>query len=250
MIRTAITGSRGFIGRHLHKKLPHACQLIHDGIIFGHSYPSEQMFFLSAYGNMRHHTDYRMMVKANVQDVITVLKGFNGWFCYMSSSSVMLPVQTPYSHTKKAAEEMLQALPDIKVCIVRPYSVTGVGEQREHLIPTLIRSCIEGEEMMFDPSPVHDFVDVEDVVDGLVRAANEGETGIHEFGTGSCYSNQSVRELVEGATGRKANIKNVGRLREYDNYEWFCRNPSPVFWETKPLVKSIMEMVEDYILTH
>ena len=188
------------------------------------------------------------MVKANVQDLLTVLNGFSGqWFCYMSSSSVTLPVQTPYSRSKRAAEEILQALPELKSCIVRPYSVTGRNEQKEHLIPTLIRSCMEGEPMTFNPYPVHDFVDVEDVVDGLINLADQQFTGIIEFGNGRPVTNQEVREIVEKTCGKKANAKVVtDKLREYDNASWYCQNRHPMWQPKKSLEQSVTEMVEAY----
>ena len=193
---------------------------------------------------MVHHTDYREMVRANVENVIYISSQSKGWFCYMSSSSVNLQVQTPYSRTKRAAEEILQALPELKSCIVRPYSVTGVGEQKEHLIPTLIRSCIEGEEMPFDPYPVHDFIDVEDVVDALVEFGEHGHTGIFELGNGIPYTNQAVKEIVEEVTGKKAVVRDCGRIRKYDSSAWYCQKPS--IKGKKTLIQSIQEMVSAY----
>lgn len=230
------------------KKLPNAKSLEHHEIAYIR-FNSDLLFFLSTYGNMAHHSDYQMMVNANVSDLITVTGLFDGWLCYMSSSSVTLPVQTPYSRTKRAGEEILQALPELKSCIVRPYSVTGVGEQKEHLIPTLIRSCMEGEKMMFNPFPVHDFIDVSDIVDGLLMVAEQEHTGIVEFGNGRPVTNQEVREIVEQACGKQANAKVTrDKLRDYDTSAWFC--PSPHFKSNKNLVQSISEMVEDYKRTH
>ena len=243
MTDTVMTGYNGFIGSRLGRKIDTKF-ISHDRITYGHRYSSDKFFFLSTYGNMAHHTDYRMMVKSNVTDLITIISGTHNWFCYMSSSSVTLPVQTPYSRTKRAAEEILQALPELKSCIVRPYSVTGVGEQKEHLIPTLIRSCMEGEEMPFDPSPVHDFIDVEDVVDGLILLADRQVQGLFEFGSGIPVSNQQVREIVEIACDKKANVKITSGLRDYDNDYWCCRQPQ--FKPSKTLFQSISEMVEAY----
>lgn len=246
MIDTCVTGASGFIGKRLLEKLGNTVKTIPHYEIHSSTYQDyERLFFLSTYGNMAHHTDHRTMVKSNISDLVFILDNlFWGWLCYVSSSSVTLPVQTPYSRTKRAAEEILQALPELKSCIVRPYSVTGVGEQKEHLIPTLIRSCIEGEEMPFDPNPVHDFIDVEDVVDGLILLADRQVQGLFEFGSGIPVSNQQVREIVEIACGKKANVRNVGRLRDYDNDYWCCRQPQ--FKPSKTIFDSISEMVEAY----
>jgi nucleoside-diphosphate-sugar epimerase len=241
---TVITGSSGFIGSRLIKRLPDVQPLHHDFLIYRKCINPDMVFFLSTYGNMAHHSNHTMMVKANVCDLLDMLRGFTNWICYMSSSSVTLPVQTPYSRTKRAAEEILQALPDIQACIVRPYSVTGISEQREHLIPTLIRSCMEGEVMPFDPLPVHDFVDVSDVVNSLVNLSESKVTGIVELGNGYPYTNQEVLELVELVTGKKANVEITKSLRSYDNKEWYCKNP--FFHKPKPLLKSIEEMVATY----
>jgi len=249
MTETIVTGASGFIGSHLMKRLPNAKPLCHHEIGLGGLNTADKLFFLSTYGNMAHHSVRGMMVQANVVDLIHVIKiGFKGWLCYMSSSSVTLPVQTPYSRTKRAAEEILQALPELKSCIVRPYSVTGVGEQKEHLIPTLIRSCMEGEEIPFDPNPVHDFVDVEDVVKVLIELSDSQATGIIEIGRSVTHTNDEVRKLVERETGRKANIKERIGLRSYDNAKWRCKEPS--FYRMKTLNQSITEMVEAYKREH
>lgn len=237
------TGSSGFLGKHLIKKLGGTNEIKHGHIKSEYFENGSTVYFLSTYGNMAHHADHYEMVKANVIDLLSVLKVYQGTLIYMSSSSVMLDVQTPYSRTKRAAEEILLALPEVKSAIVRPFSVTGVGEQEEHLIPTLIRSCITGEEMPFDPFPVHDFVDVEDVVDGLITLADGKVTGIHEFGRGFGYTNEAVLDIVEEVTGKKANITVKSGIRAYDSPLWYCKNPSPFFKPKKTLYESIKEMV-------
>lgn len=248
MTEAIITGANGFIGGHLFSKLSERNEspeyLRHEEIFHGNSYNARKFFFLSTFGNMAHHNNQPMMINANVMNMFSVLNGFRGWFCYMSSSSVTLPVQTPYSRTKRAAEEILQALPELKSCIVRPYSVTGVGEQKEHLIPTLIRSCMEGEEMPFDPNPVHDFVDVSDICDALIDLSEKKTTGIVELGNGYPYTNQEVLELVQLVIGKKANIQVKKSLRPYDNTEWYCK--TPYFHKYKSLLQSIEEMVAAY----
>jgi nucleoside-diphosphate-sugar epimerase len=161
-----------------------------------------------------------------------------------------------YSRTKKAAEEILFSYMDkynMPICIVRPFSVTGVGEQDTHLIPTLIRSCLRGEFMNFVSHPTHDFIDVEDVVSGLINLSDHQAKGVFELGTGRKHTNQEVLEMVEKATKKKANLNRVDQLRMYDNKEWVSSNYKArgYGWlPAKSLKLSIKEMVDEFKKTH
>ena len=70
--------------------------------------------------------------------------------------------------------------------------------------------------------------------------------GTFEFGSGISTTNLGVLEMVEQATGKKANVKIVPSMRDYDNDDWRCKNPAPEFVRTKNLADSIREMVEAY----
>ena len=173
-------------------------------------------------------------------------------FIFLSTSSVKRRVQTFYSRTKRAAEEILLAYMEkynAPISIIRPLSITGVGEQKEHLIPTLIRSCFLNIEIPFVPRPHHDFIDVEDVVEAILLLKEKRVKGIFEAGRGESYSNQQVLEMVERITGKKAKIKLVDSLRPYDSEEWVNTNfrLRKLGWRPrKPLSQSIKEMVEAY----
>jgi nucleoside-diphosphate-sugar epimerase len=251
-VESYVTGANGFLGRHLFKRLPINSAAIEHEDIYG--YPLEDFdnfYFLSTYGNLYHHqNEVGNMLDANIRDLNYVLRLILKdalaceTFLYMSSSSVTLPVQTSYSRMKRAGEEMVLAMP-FNGCVVRPYSITGVGEQKEHLIPKLIRSCMEGEKMDFVPYPVHDYVDVADVVDGLLWLTEKKMSGIHEFGSCRPVSNEEVLAIVEKACGKKANLNVVKRMRDYDDSGWYCHKSSGIRI-SKELEQSISEMVEAY----
>ena len=251
-----ITGANGFVGSHLARALDDVICIPHADIIKTKLEPFDSLYFLSAYGNMYSHTDDRKIIQANVGDLIHLLLGARNCgfksFVYVSSSSVELPIQTMYSRTKKVAEEILQAFidkHDLPICIVRPFSITGVGEQKEHLIPTLIRSCFTGEQVNFVPDPRHDFIDVKDVVSGILQLSNAGAKGIFRLGNSFSVSNKEVLRLVEEAADRKANIKIVGNVRSYDNEDWYSKDyiSQKYGWTQRiSLADSIRAMVADY----
>lgn len=249
-----ITGGDGFIGSALRRRLPHLTQIPYKQIPKFILQPFKRLFFLSAYGNMYGQNDLDRMIHANVLDPSHLLNeaairtDFKS-FIYMSSSSCGLKVRSDYACSKLAAEQYLLGR-DLPVCVVRPYSVTGVGEQRQHLIPALIRSCMEGEPITITPKPTHDYVDVDDICAGLDLLSSEDARGIFELGSGIKTSNEEVLALVEQVTGRNANARIVNTtLREYDSEDWVCRDSSAQQYgwtPTKALKQSIEEMVAAY----
>ncbi len=225
-----ITGSNGFIGSHLSKKLD-LLPIPHEKISKITLKPFTHFYFLSSYGNLASHTDDNETYKANIEDLLSIVKQAKNThfrsFVYISSSSVGLRTQTTYSRCKRAAEEILLSVMekyDLPICIARPYSVTGVGEQQEHLIPTLLRAAQTGETLNFVPNAVHDFIDVEDMVEGIISLSEHGARGIYQLGTGRGTTNQTVLDLVEDITGKKIKVNTVQSMRPYDNTEWVSNN--------------------------
>ena len=239
-----ITGAHGFIGSRLHREMPWTLSIYHHDIqkiTHGHN-SCRRFFFLSTYGNLSHHEELGAIYKANILDVHHILSKIKPQlFVFFSSSSVTLPVQTPYSISKRCAEHMIENS-GVPYLIIRPFSVTGVGEQKEHLIPRLRDSCLNGTRMDFVPEPVHDFVDVEDVVTEVMALSKSGTTGLFEIGNGKPVTNQEVLEIVEKVTGKNANIQIRKQLRAYDNPNWYANIPS--MFTRKTLEQSVREMVE------
>ena len=247
-----ITGSSGFVGSYLLKVLNKKSVICipHSQIMNARLESFDSFYFLSTYGNMYFHDDDRQVIKANIEDLIYLLFeavkcGFKS-FIYMSSSSVNLPIQTMYSRTKKAAEEILMAYIEkyeYPICIVRPYSITGIGEQKEHLIPVLIDSCFTGKLVNFVPDSCHDWIDIRDIVNEIIRLSDARINGVFEIGSGILTSNKEVLELVEKITGRKANINIVESLRPYDNKSWCAEKQTGKI----SLEDTIKSMVETYV---
>lgn len=250
-----ITGSTGFIGSHLIKQLDNVTAIPHDKISSIKLKPYDYFYFLSSYGNLASQTDEDLTYKANVEDLMSILKQSKTFksFVYMSTSSVSLKTQTTYSRCKKASEELLLAYMekrDLPVCIIRPFSVTGVGEQKEHLIPTLIDCAYTGKMINIDPSPTHDFIDVEDIVEGIKSLSNNHARGIYQLGTGIKTTNLRVLQIVEHVTGRKIQANYVTNVRPYDNDNWVSTNFKARMYgwlPKKSLEDSIKEMVKEYV---
>ena len=252
MVTRYVTGL-GFIGSHLAKKLD-LTHISHEKIKSVKIKPFDYFYFLSSYGNMIQHTDEDKMFQANVLDLITILTKIKTIpfknFVFMSTSSIMLKRQTTYSRMKRIAEELLLVYMErhnLPICIIQPFSVTGVGEQSEHLIPTLLRAAKTGERINFVPQSTHDWIDVDDVVDGIISLSDHKARGIFQLGTGIKTTNQQVLNLVEEITGKKINVNVVESLREYDSEEWVSYNYKARMYgwlPRKTLYQSIKEQYE------
>lgn len=200
------------------------------------------IIYTAAYGNYYDQLDIPETYRVNLIEPLKFIDAES--LIYISSSSVLLPTQTAYSLSKRAMEEFILNS-DKPICAIRPSSITGIGEQDKHLIPTLIRSCLYGEEMPFVGEPTHDFIDIEDFCRGVLYISEnieEYKGKILNLSSGISYSNFRVKEMVEELTGKIANTHSVDSMRKYDNKEWVVK-PDLNFYE-KPLYLSIKEMIE------
>src|SRR5258708_4385666 len=148
-----VTGSHGHIGSHLYDLLKSRDLNVVRGDRFG-NVPSgiNRIFDCASYGNKYEHSDINEIYVANVNRIFELLENSSNArsIVLISSSSVLLTNETPYSIAKKTMEKDVKewvALHDTPVIIVRPSTIVGVGEDRNHLIPKLIDSAFTGIEM-------------------------------------------------------------------------------------------------------
>lgn len=256
-MRNYITGSSGFVGSNLLSKLTGETVCItHDKISSCKLTDFDNFYFCSAYGNMSDQQEDDKIIQANITDLVNVLTQLPNLrfksFIYISTSSVKLPIQTMYSRTKKCGEELILSFIEkyrLPLCVVRPFSVTGVGEQTKHLIPVLIDAAYTGKEVNLVPEPTHDFIDIDDLTDGILNLSLHGARGIFELGTGKKTSNQEVFELVEKISDKNIKAKIINNMRAYDTQDWVSKNFKSRSWgwlPRKSLELSIKEMCNEY----
>lgn len=252
MGETLITGSHGFLGSRLYDHLVSMEKEVIRGERNGYL-PKDVDLVVAcqSFGNMYNQTDPEEIWFANVTALENLLGESARYnkLIYCSSTSVLLKQQTDYSLAKAKGERLCELNP--KAIAIRPSSITGVGEQKEHLIPKLIDSCLNGTEIPFVGEPTHDFINVMDVISaiGLLNLINKSTTNAFNVSSGITTSNEEVLRLVEEITGNKANIKRVGALRSYDTKDWKVDNSDmrELGWTPQILLEdSIKQMVEAY----
>jgi nucleoside-diphosphate-sugar epimerase len=124
-----------------------------------------------------------------------------------------------YAATKSAFEEILRyyvAAENFKVLNLRIYDTFGPDDQRPKLIPKLLK-CFETQQAL-ELSPGEqklDFVHIDDVVNGFVRAgelldSDKSEAGYlrsYSLSSGDLVSLRELISIIEGAKGQKLNVK-------------------------------------------
>lgn len=251
MERIAVSGSSGFLGGRLAQRLEQSEQVLRLDRTGNLPEGIDTVYDLASFGNAYDQKQPQEIYKANIMRVVRMLdQAQDQRIILTSSNAVKLEHTTFYTASKLAVEKLAEAFVNergLKVCTVRPFSITGIGEQEGHLIPKLINSCLYGTEIPFVPDPVHDFLDVDDFVSALLLISKKGQFSgeIYEVGSGIQHSNDEVRLLVEEVTGKKANIRKVENMRSYDAREWVANNERicSLGWEPKKTLRqSIVEM--------
>jgi|6_EtaG_2_1085325.scaffolds.fasta_scaffold02721_3 nucleoside-diphosphate-sugar epimerase len=165
----------------------------------GYSYNSyNYVFHLGSYAGIRSNRDPLDYIKNNVNELKKHLRNIRAdndenymRYIYVSSSSVLGDVETPYSLSKKMAEqsildfqeeqerfpEHLSWLRGTPISIVRPFTVYGELGRPDMFISKLI----SGKKIMVngDPSNINRrFTYVEDLIDILISTADRGYASI------------------------------------------------------------------------
>ena len=240
--KAVISGSHGFIGSHLVKRLqdlgietlPLDRVDLHLPFTLKKKLEEVQpdyIFHLGAYGNMINQQSKDEIFRANLEGIFTLLKSsvtipYRG-FINMSTSSVNLNYETLYSATKAGGERLVKAFVneyDKPIVNLRPYSIYGEGEADFRFIPTVFRSCLTGEPMRLAPDPTHDWVYIDNAIGMLIETAINAEKhkgGVIECGTGIGTTNSQVVALIEEITGKPAIIDDELDFRHYDSRTWY-----------------------------
>jgi UDP-glucose 4-epimerase len=106
---------------------------------------------------------------------------------------------SPYGASKKCAEVYCQAFADahgLDVLSLRLANVYGPGSRdQESVIPTFLKRLLAGAPLTLygDGGQTRDFIYVEDVCDGVVRALRRPCAGVLPLGSGAAVS---IRELA------------------------------------------------------
>jgi nucleoside-diphosphate-sugar epimerase len=224
--RIAVTGSSGFVGAHLVRKIRElGAQVLEIDTANGSDisewskvkgYPSFEVlvhlagktFVPDSYATPREFLSNNIIATLNA---LELCRTRNARMIYASSyvygHPLYLPIDeshpiaayNPYSESKIIGErlcEMYHRDFGLRAVVLRVFNIYGVGQREKFLIPSIIAQCKMGQVKLKDEAPKRDFVYIDDAVEAYVKAMEYGATPFEVFNIGGGES-YSVREIVE-----------------------------------------------------
>jgi UDP-glucose 4-epimerase len=227
-LRVAVTGHRGFIGRHLVATLgalKARVVLLEGDVRSPESWtgPFDLLFHLAAVMPHRFAEDPGEGFSVNIEGTLRALEACRARgarMVFTSTCGVYSPSeagalseacrvdpQTPYARSKLMAEMLCRSYADhfgVSGTVLRLFNIYGEGQKAEFLVPYLAQCALEGREaVVHHPESSRDFVHVTDVARALVRAALvEGPFEVFNIGLGRPYTVRQVLEAIGRVLGR------------------------------------------------
>lgn len=99
----------------------------------------------------------------------------------------------PYVQSKIIGEQLCRSYHEdfnVKVIVLRPFNIYGPGQNDRFLIPTIFNQVKKGEVTLKDPNPKRDFICVSDMVTAYLKAAeyDRKDFNIFNIASGNSYS--------------------------------------------------------------
>lgn len=125
----------------------------------------------------------------------------------------------PYADSKILAEQICTGYNrhfGVPVIILRPFNLFGSGQNVNFLVPSIIEQSEKNEIILHDPEPRRDMLFVDDMVNAYINCVKLPGFNFEIFniGYGLSYSVRDITEMIVGCIGRKINIKFSGDKRK------------------------------------
>jgi len=244
-MKIAVTGSSGFVGRRLVRKLRelnHRVIEIDRGTgynitLFEQLRNVEEfdiLIHLAALTFVPHsYKNPRDFYETNVLGTLNVLELCHKYRAkmifassYIYGSPKYLPIDeghdvvasNPYSQSKIIGEQLCEGYFrdfGLNVIIMRPFNIYGPGQNTNFLIPSIITQVRSGRVILKDPAPKRDFVYIDDVVDAYLKALEYKSNSFEIFNIAYGKSS-SVREIayfIRNLMNEEFEIEFNGELR-------------------------------------
>lgn len=236
-MKILITGSAGFVGKHMVKKLSQKHQIVEYDLVNGQDVLNGKLLgqklrgvdlvihlaaFISATESWEKPMDY---MKNNTLGTLSVVEsaieaGVKKMI-FFSSAAVKAKPLTPYAVSKINAENILGLYKDrINIVVVRPENIYGPGQREAYgyVIHNFINAIKNGKEISIygDGKQTRDFIYVDDIVATVEKIAEmKIRSGtVISLGTGKEIKIIDLAKLVMKVMSKKTRIEFSKKRRE------------------------------------
>ncbi|KIC93569.1 NAD-dependent epimerase/dehydratase family protein [Flavihumibacter solisilvae] len=263
-----VTGSTGFIGRHLCRQLlerdyDFVAPLSRKGSISTRDYFADaesinvsHVIHLAACTFVPHSWEHpAAFIETNVQGTLETLEfarrknasvTFVSAYLYGNTNvnpineSLLPDPNNPYALSKKLAEDIClfyQREYGMHITIIRPFNIFGPGQADHFLIPLLLKQIMTGSNVQVQSLiPRRDYLYIDDLVDLLIRTVQHPVAGIFNAGTGRSSSVGDLVQMIARILNKDVTINDTGQLRPNEILDTVadCAKARAVFgWEPK-----------------
>lgn len=225
-----ITGSSGFVGKHLVKRLSEKHKIIRYDLVNGQDVLNEKLLlqklkdidvvihlaaFISAMESWKKPVEYiRNNALGTATLVNSAIKTGVKKLIFFSSAAVKAKPLTPYAVSKISAEKILDLYKDkINMVIVRPENIYGPGQKEAYgyVIHNFIKAVKYGNPIKIygDGKQTRDFIYISDVVDTIEELNSlKMKTGtVISIGTGKEIKIVDLANIVSEIFNKKPDIE-------------------------------------------
>ena len=159
----------------------------------------------------------------------------------------------PYAQTKVICEKMCEGYNrdfGVKISVIRPFNIYGIGQKGKLLIPEIIGQLKEGKVViqLKDSTPRRDYVNVKDVANGIITCAlcNE-DYGVFNVCSGESISVKDITDIINKYLKNKVLFifSSSDRPNEVDETRGSCEKLKSLGWTpTISFEEGIKEIVE------
>jgi nucleoside-diphosphate-sugar epimerase len=239
-----ITGSNGFIGKHLKKKLLEsdnhflfelnsdrgdiALKEIKYKKIDHVIHLAAKSFVPESWNNPY------LFYKTNVLGAANVLEFCRKAECdltalssYIYGKPIYLPINedhpknpyNPYSHSKILSEGLYEFYRNnfnLKINILRPFNVYGPGQKNIFIIPKIIKQILNKNfqtVVLDDLKPKRDYLYIDDLIDAIIKTIRINSNSTYNVGFGSSISVKDTVKIIMETSGINKEIVESGKSR-------------------------------------
>lgn len=279
-MRVAVAGSDGFVGKKVCEQLEakgHEVVRIDitrgfdlcDNTIIDKIAPIDCFVHLANLvyvpGSYAEPEKYYRINYLTTLNALEICRKYNARLIYASSyiygPPQYLPVDenhpvcpfNPYAQTKVICEKLCEGYHrdfKVKVSILRPFNIYGVGQKGKLLIPEIIGQLKEGKDTieLKASSPRRDYINVIDVASAFVVCTEDtNDFNIYNVCSGESISVRELTEVINKHLQKKVqfNFSEMARPNEVDESRGSCAKLESIGWRHAiTLDEGIKQLIE------